>query len=183
MADTLVAPAASPYVARVLGRLGDRDPFQVQEALAGSLRAAAAGLDDAELRRPEAPGKWSVIQVVQHLADTEMVYGYRLRLVLAHDNPDIQGVDQDAWAARLRYHDAGLEDALAQLAALRAANLRLAASLDEEEWERTGLHSERGPESARLLFRLAAGHDLVHLDQIARIRRAIGRPLTTEAWP
>jgi hypothetical protein len=53
------------------------------------------------LRRPEAPGEWSVAEVLQHLADSDLITGYRIRLMLAQDNPPIPGYDQDAWARRL----------------------------------------------------------------------------------
>jgi hypothetical protein len=176
MPQTLAAPPASPYVQRLLGRLGDADPFAAQEAFPGALARAVAGLSEGELRSPEAPGKWSVIEVVQHLADTELVHGFRFRMVLAHDEPPLAGYDQDLWAAGLGYRDGDLEEALAQLRALRHANLRLLRPLPLAAWERVGIHGERGPESLRTMFRMLAGHDLVHLDQVARIRRAIGAP-------
>src|SRR5262245_20496589 len=92
---------ASGYVRSILELLGDRDPLVVQARLAGDLSAAVAGLSDEELRRPEAPGKWSVFEVARHLADSEVVMGWRMRLVLAEDRPTITGFDQDAWSARL----------------------------------------------------------------------------------
>src|SRR5690606_23766078 len=140
-------------------------------------RDAVEGVPDAALRRPEAPGKWSVVQVVQHLADSELVYGYRIRMTVAHDRPPIPGYDQDLWATSLRYDAVRLEDALADFEALRTLNLRFLRSLPEEAWERVGLHAERGEESVRKLTRLMAGHDLVHLRQIERIKRAVAAPL------
>src|SRR5690606_29130053 len=137
------------------------------------LRDAVAGVDDDALRRPEAPGKWSVVEVAQHLADSELVFGYRIRMTAAHDRPAIQGYDQDLWATDLRYADVRLEDALADFEALRAMNLRLLRALPEASWERVGLHAERGEESVRQLTRLMAAHDLVHLRQIERIKGAV----------
>ncbi|HEX6367448.1 MAG TPA: DinB family protein [Longimicrobium sp.] len=168
------APVRPDYAAMATNRLEGGDPFAVAEATPARLAEAVAGLTPEQLRRPEAPGKWSVLEVVQHLADYDLVNGYRFRMVLAHDTPPIQGYDQDLWAGRLRYRDVPLDAALAQFAALRDANLRLLRTLLPAEWERVGLHAERGPESVRRMFELMAGHDLVHLDQIARIRRATG---------
>ena len=74
--------------------------------------------------RAEAPGKWSIREVIQHLADSDLVGGFRLRMVLAHDPPVMPGYDQDLWATRLGYRDADVHEALEQFAALRAANLR-----------------------------------------------------------
>ncbi len=166
--------AAAGYVRSLLDLLGDRDPFAVHEELVPALRAALAGLADADRRRPEAPGKWSVLDVVRHLADSEIVYAYRLRLVLAADSPPIPGYDQDRWAAALRYRDASSEESLDELAALRRGNLRLLRALSPEEWERSGVHAERGVESVRRLFRLMAAHDLVHRRQIDRIKHRLG---------
>lgn len=166
--------AAAEYVAALLGLLGDRDPWRVQEAQPAALAEAVAGLDDAALRAPEAPGKWSVAQVVQHLADTEVVYGYRMRKIVAEPGCAIEGYDQDAWARELGYGDADLAAALEQHRSLRTANLRWLRSLDDERLDRAGIHSERGPESVRRVVQLIAAHDLLHLRQIERIRRAIG---------
>ncbi len=165
--------AAAQYVRSLLEILGERDPLQVQGELAAAVETLVAGLDDASMRRPEAPGKWSIIEVVQHLADTEIVYGYRMRTILANPGAALAGYDQDAWARSLRYRDASLEQALAQMRALRESNVSLMRSLSDEEWERSGLHSERGLESVRQIARLIAAHDLVHRAQIARIRAAL----------
>jgi uncharacterized damage-inducible protein DinB len=167
---------ADAYVASLLALLADRDPLAVLEELPGALAEATRGLDEAALRRPEAPGKWSIMQVVQHLADSDLVSGYRLRLTIAQPGSPIQGYDQDLWVRELRYDEASLADALEQLTALRRANLRLLRSLDAAGLARSGVHSERGPESVDKLMRLIAGHDLVHRRQIERIRRATSGP-------
>lgn len=169
------AQAAAPtYTRQLLELLGDRDPLKVQEGLLESLERATAGISDTDLRRPEAAGKWSIMEVVQHLADSEIVYGYRCRAILTEDNPHLAGYDQDVWVRRLRYNQVQLEDALAQLAPLRAANLRLLRTLTPEELARTGLHSERGPESVEHITKLLAAHDLIHLRQIERIKTTLG---------
>ncbi len=166
------APGASAqYVADLLALLGDQDPLEVQRALVRELRQLVAGLDDAQLRRPEAPGKWSILQVLDHLADQELVTSYRYRSVIAEDEPPLRGYDQDRWAERLRYGTADAATILAELDALRGRNLRLLGSLSAAELDRAGIHAERGRESVRQLCRLMAGHDLVHRAQIARIRK------------
>ncbi len=161
------------YAQGLLNRLGDRDPLVVLASLGDAVRRVFEGLPDDAMRQAEAPGKWSMIEVAQHLADSEIVVGFRLRMILAHDRPEITAYDQDLWAERLRYREAKLAEVLEQLEALRAANLRLASRLTPDELSRVGLHAERGAESVGYLLRLVAGHDLVHLDQLARIRRAV----------
>jgi len=161
------------YARRLLNRIGDRDMFEVFESTPAALRACFDGVDDAAMRRPEAPGKWSMIEVAHHLADSDMVVGARVRMMLAEERPPIAAYDQGLWVKNLRYRDAALDDVLAQFGALRAANLRLARRLTPAELARFGIHSERGGESAGYTLRLQAAHDLVHLDQIARIRKAV----------
>ncbi len=166
--------AAQGYVKALMDLLGARDPLQVQGGQLAALEQELSGLSEEILRRPEKPGKWSILQVLQHLADSELVSGFRMRMTLAHDSPDIQGYDQDAWANRLKYNDVAPADALDQLRVLRRINLKLLGALEEKQWERAGMHSERGPESIRKLAQMIAGHDLLHLNQIRRIKQAHG---------
>jgi hypothetical protein len=165
--------AATGYVQAILGILGDRDPLTVLNELVPWMEQRVRGLDDATLRRPEAPGKWSVLEVVQHLADAELVTGYRIRTVLTEDTPPLRGYDQDVWAHGFRYREVPLGDALGQLAGLRVANLRLLRSLEPAEWRRAGLHSERGIESVEHIVRMMGGHDLVHRRQIERVLASV----------
>lgn len=170
------AAAAPAYVQALLEFLGDRDPLEVAAEQMTWLKGRTAGLGDAVLRRPEAPGKWSVVQVIQHLADTEVVYAWRTRQILCEDRPAIQGYDQDAWARVLGYGEADLDVAMAQLGGIRAANLRLWRSLTPVERARVGLHSERGPETLDILIRMMGAHDLVHRRQIDRVLAAARAP-------
>ncbi len=166
--------AAEGYVRALLGLLGDRDPLQVQSEQFSLIQQEVTGVRDEMLRLPERPGKWSILQVLQHLADTDMVAGFRMRMILAHDSPEIQGYDQDAWASRLKYNEVDTAEALEQLRVLRRINLNLLRSLDEQQFERAGVHSERGVESIRKMVQMTAGHDILHLNQIRRIKRTLG---------
>jgi DinB family protein len=170
------AAAAATYVRALLDLLGDQDPLEIAARQLAWLERRTTGLDDAMLRRPEAPGKWSAMEVIQHLADTEVVLAWRTRQILTVDQPLIQGYDQDAWARTLGYATMPLDVTLAQLRGVRAANLRLWRSLTAAEGARVGLHSERGPESLDLLIRLMGAHDLVHRRQIDRALAAAAPP-------
>lgn len=171
--DSVPVDKPGEYAQGLLNRLGDQDPLAVLGNLPSALREFFDGLPDDVIRQPERPGKWSMIEVAQHLADSDLVVGFRIRMILAHDRPEITAYDQDLWANRLHYREARLADVLDQLEASREATLRLARRLTPEELGRFGIHSERGGESVGYLLRLDAGHDLVHLDQLARIRRAV----------
>ena len=171
--DVELTPPPSDYTTSLLTLLGNSDPFVVQGELVEALRGAIAGIAEVDLRRPEREGKWSILQVVQHLTDNELVYGYRIRMMLTHEKPELPRYDRDAWAARLRYHDAPAGDVLEELGALRRRNLRLLQALTPDELDRVGVHAERGEESVRTFIALVAGHDLLHRRQIDRIRKTL----------
>jgi hypothetical protein len=170
------AAQVQAYVASILRALGPRDPLEVLTEMPGALRQAVSGLTPQQEATPERPGKWSVRQVVQHLADSELVGGFRFRMVIAHDAPELPGYDQDLWAERLGYQESDLSTALEELTILRHANLRLFRQATPEHLQRVMRHAERGEESLGHLIKLYAGHDLVHLAQIRRSRQAIGAP-------
>ena len=169
--------AAPAYTRALLDLLGNQNPLEVLSVQGSEIARLTRGLTTEELRRPEASGKWSVLQVLDHLTDAEMVSGARLRYILAEDNPSIVGYDQDRWAAHLRYGTADLESLLSELAAFRSRTLRLLRDLTPAELERVGQHTERGPESVGHMMKLMAAHDLVHRRQLARIRGAFGKPV------
>jgi len=164
---------ASAYVRAVLDLLGDREPMKVLRETLAKLPDAIAGLSFTEMRRPERDGKWSIVQVLPHLADCEVVWTWRMRLILAQDRPPLTGFDQDRWAERLRYDEASPDEAIGMFTVLRRANLRLLERATPQDLQRVGVHVERGEESVEHLRRLYAGHDLLHLRQIERIRSAI----------
>lgn len=169
------AIAAGPaYTAALLDQLGDRDPLIVWAELPDAVERLVASVSPTDAVKPEADGKWSIVQVLSHLVDSEFVYGYRLRKIVAEDSPQILGYDQDRWAARLHYHEDTLADLCIELRVARGRNLRFVSRLTAEERSRAGMHNERGPESVWHIVKLLAAHDLVHRNQIARIKRTLG---------
>lgn len=178
MNESLTPPVpeapTDPYIASLYAALDGREPLSVLRETPARLAEAIAGLGGAQLARAEAPGKWSMVEVLQHLADAELVGGFRFRMVLAHDRPPLQAWDQNVWATRLRYDTVGTRDALDQFTSLRFANLKLLERTTMRERARVGIHAERGEESVAEMMKQYAGHDLVHLKQLARIRAAVG---------
>lgn len=178
MSDTIRPTAGArftgpAYRRAVLELLGAADPFVVQQDLVSELREAITGLSEAQLRTSEAPGKWSILQVIEHLVDAEVIHNYRVRMILAHEEPQLLGWDQDAFAERLRYDRSDVARALSELEMLRDRNLRLLRSLSPQERTRAGIHSVRGRETIDDIIKLTAGHDLVHRRQIDRIKRQV----------
>jgi DinB superfamily len=162
----------SAYQRQLLGLLGNDDPATVQAATPAALRALVGRAGDDLNVRP-AEGEWSVLELVGHLTDSELVSAGRYRWILAHDRPAIPGYDQDLWADRLRHHEARIDNLLSLFEALRAANLELWERTPPDERARLGIHAERGPESYELTFRLIAGHDRFHLAQAERTLQAV----------
>ena len=179
MAPDLVSPVDAPeaYRRMLLGLLGDDDPTVVQAATVARLRALVREAGPLVAVRPE-PGEWSVVECLGHLTDGELVVAARARWILAEDEPDIVGYDQDRWVDRLRHREDEPGELIALFDALRTANLRLWAKTPPADRARSGIHLERGTESYELMTRLAAGHDRFHVAQaeraLAAVRAAVG---------
>lgn len=169
----LHAGDSQAYIDALLAFLGDRDPLEVFAETPDALRAAAEAVPESLRTIPEAPTKWSVLNVVQHFAHAEIALAFRYRAVLAEDAPGLPAIDPDAWIANLYPNDVSLEEALNDFAATRAQNLRLLRRVHGDAWDRYGMHSQRGKETLRTMVRLYAAHDRYHLHQIQRIEKAI----------
>jgi hypothetical protein len=168
--DPVEDPAA--YQEHLLGLLGHDDPAEVQAATPAAWRALVEETVDRVRERP-APDEWSVLECLGHAADAEIVYSGRYRWIVAHDEPPLIGYDQDLWMQRLHHDGDDPERLLGLLETLRQANLDFWNRSTPQERERVGLHSERGPESLDLSFRLIAGHDRFHLAQGRRALDAV----------
>ena len=164
---------AEAYINAVLDLVANVDPWQVLSTTARRLEELMSGLTTDQLLTAEAPGKWCMAEVAQHLADAELVWGFRLRMTLAENRPRLVGYDQDAWAARLGYKQAIPAESVLVFKTLREANLRLLHAAEAADLNRVAVHDERGEESIRHMIDLYAGHDIVHLRQLERIRAAI----------
>jgi hypothetical protein len=157
------------YIQRILGNLGEQDAMKVQAATAKKLDRLLKGAPPAKLRKRPAPDKWSVVEILAHLADVEIVIGWRLRSILGAPGTPIQAFDQDAWVTAGHYAKRDAGKCREQFRAVREANLALLKSLAPEQWKHHGMHAERGQETVEHLVRLMAGHDLNHTQQIERI--------------
>lgn len=168
--DPVAAP--SEYQRLMLSLVGQDDPASVQEETPGAVRAMVSA-SARDLRSRPAKGEWSVLELVGHLADAELVMAARYRWVLAHDEPPIAAYDQDLWVDQLRHNQDDPGELLVLFEALRNANLALWRRTPARDRQRVGIHSERGPESFDLMFRMIAGHDRFHLAQMDRTLTAI----------
>lgn len=160
---------AEQYTARITGFVGDRDAATVLAETPGRLRALVNGASPHDLGWTSAPTRWSMTQIVAHLADAEMVGAWRIRSVLEKDAVTLQAYDQNVWASAFRYEETDPLESVALFEALRMATLRLLRRVDPARLAHAGRHQERGEESIGHIMRMYAGHDLNHLAQIERL--------------
>jgi len=164
-----MAETPEQYRKRMLGHLGGKDSLRLQAAAPQKVERLLKGAPAAKLRRRPAPGKWSIAEIVAHIADTELVGGFRIRLILGNPGTAIAAFDQDVWVRALHYDKRDARKSFEQFRALRAANLALLKTLTREQWQQHGMHSERGPETVETIVSMFAGHDLNHIKQIEAI--------------
>jgi hypothetical protein len=160
---------AQQYIQRMLGHVQGCDPLKLQAATAKKLERLVKGVPVSKLRKRPAPDKWSVAEIVAHLADTEIVGSWRIRSILGAPGTPIQAFDQDVWVVAGHYAKREPRKCIEQFRVVREANLALFKSLSPEQRKHHGMHSERGQETVEHIVRLFAGHDLNHLQQIERI--------------
>ncbi len=151
------------------------NPLKTQAATPGTLARLTRGLTRTQLLHRPAPGKWSVHEIVCHLADTEVANAWRYRMVLAEDEVGLSAWDQDRWAAGHQYRRQDFRLALEQFRILRARNLGLLKVVGRMAWARTASHATFGTLSAEQMIIHLAHHDANHLGQIERIRLSFKR--------
>ena len=134
--------------------------------------AALNGASEADLDRRPPDGTWSAREVAHHLADSEMTSAIRLRRLIAEENPEITGYDEELFARTLFYGARPIASSLAALAAARESTATILAHLGEDQWQRAGTHSESGRYSVETWLEIYAAHAHDHAQQI---RLALGR--------
>src|SRR6185369_6682798 len=158
--STASSETVSEYKTRIFSYLNGEDPLLLQAKAPDILTSLVEGLSSEDLKRRPAPLKWSIREIVAHLADDELVGAYRIRLILSSPGTAIQAFDQDVWARTGRYSTADVKESLEMFRVLRHANLALVRALTPAEWNLYGIHAERGEESIRDIAMYYAGHDL-----------------------
>src|SRR6266849_3586597 len=159
----------SDYQSRLQAYTEGRDPIAMQRETPRVLAGLIAGISVHKLTARPAPGKWSVCEILAHLAEDELTSTWRYRQMIENPGAALAGFDQDLWARLGDYNSWPPEDALQMFSLLRHANLRMLAQLTPDRWECHGTHTERGSMTVRVLARHMAGHDRNHIDQIRRI--------------
>ncbi len=161
--------SAQQYIQRILGHVDGQDAIKVQRTTAAKLKKSIHGLTPKQLKWRSEPGKWSIAEIVAHLADAEIVASWRMRSIVGENGITIQPFDQDAWASAFVYQDRDPRRSLETFRVLRENNLAMLKEIPRESWENYGMHLERGKESIAHLARMFAGHDTNHVLQVERI--------------
>jgi hypothetical protein len=159
------------YRDRMFVLVDGKDPVKLQAAAPARLARLLKGVSPAKARKRPAPDKWSIAEIVVHMADTEIVFGYLIRGIVGEHGARIDGFDQDAWVVALHYDERDMKKSFAEYRAFREANVALLKSLTPEQWQIRGIHKSRGPETMETVVTMFAGHDLNHFQQIERILR------------
>jgi hypothetical protein len=166
--DPVTDPEA--YQQALLDLLGDRDPQDVLATTPEEIEVATSELDLGILQQRPEPNEWSAEEILGHIFDAEVVYGFRWRVTLAQDGVSYPGYDQDAWTHLPR---PSFPELLAAFASLRRANVWLIEEVPSSDYEKIGNHAERGPESFAMAVRIVAGHDIAHLKQLHQTLAAV----------
>jgi hypothetical protein len=164
--------AGRAYQAQLLALLGDEDPTEIQTRTPAALRELLAEAGAAAGVKP-APGEFSLVELIGHLVDAQLVSFTRYRWILAQEEPPLPGYEQDDWVRVSGYADADPAELIGLFETVQRANLDLWRRTPAAERSRIGLHAERGPESYELTYKIMAGHDLLHLNQARRTVDAV----------
>ena len=160
---------AQQYIQRILSNVEGEDAIKVQKATAGKLKKLIQGLTPKQLKWKPEPGKWSIAEILAHLADAEIVGSWRMRLIAGSSGTAVQPYDQDVWASLFQYGKRDAKQSLEVFRVLRENNLAMLKGLPRESWDNFGMHAERGKETVTHIVRMFAGHDTNHVKQIEGI--------------
>jgi len=161
------------YVDRLLEIADNCDPFEVLATSPVRAKELCADTPIALIEQAPEPDEWPAAQIVGHMYDVDIVYGFRWRLVVTETNPVYPGYDEALWSplARLPFWQT-----LDAWTGLRASNVALLRAIPRQDWrQRTGRHGEQGVETMEVMIYKVAGHDIGHLNQIYRALRAVRR--------
>lgn len=162
-------PDTADYLARIRGLAQSGEPLELQRRTPECIAELIASAAPEKLSARPASGKWSVGEILAHLAEDEIATAWRYRQMVEHNEIDLAGFDQDLWARLGDYAARSPQESLELFRLLRDANLRFLGQLSEEQWECSGIHAERGRITVRELAAHMAGHDANHVEQIRRI--------------
>jgi hypothetical protein len=161
--------SAEEYKVRLAAYTEGKDPIAMQGQAPRTLAQLIKGVAETKLSLRPAPTKWSVTEILAHMAEDELTSTWRYRQMLEHEGPELSGFNQEMWARLGNYGSWKAHEAMEMFRLLREANLRMFAQLTPEQWQRHGVHPERGKLTVQELCRHMAAHDINHIEQVGRI--------------
>jgi uncharacterized damage-inducible protein DinB len=141
------------------------------------LRQSVAGLSREDLTAKPGPGKWSIQELVLHLADSDSISIDRMKRILTEENPPLLYADETAYVDRLYSHDQSLEDALTLFEVGRRQFARVLKKLPNEAFERVGTHNRKGPVTMGAMVKSYIDHVDYHLKFLYDKRANLGKPV------
>ena len=162
-------PDTSEYLARIREYGRGQNPLELQAQTSAVLAELLGRASIERLSTRPSPGKWSVGEILAHLAEDEIATAWRYRQMVEHSGIELSGFDQDLWAQLGDYASRDAQESMTLFRSLREANLRFLRRLTPDQWECFGIHAERGRITVRELASHMAGHDANHLEQIRGI--------------
>jgi len=162
-------PDTPDYLARIRSHAQGKDPLATQAKSPALIAELLGNVPAEKLTARPAPDKWSVTEILAHLAEDEIATAWRYRQMVEHSGIALAGFDQDLWANLGNYAARDGHDSLALFRLLREANLHFLRALTPEQWECFGVHAERGRITVRELANHMVGHDANHIAQIQKI--------------
>jgi len=162
-------PDTAEYLARIRQQVQAKEPLALQGQAPGVLAELIAEKSDQQLTSRPSKDKWSVGEILAHLAEDEIATAWRYRQMVEHSGIELAGFDQDLWARLGGYAARAPQESLDLFRLLRTTNLQFLRQLAPEQWECFGIHAERGRITVRELAAHMAGHDLNHIEQIRKI--------------
>jgi uncharacterized damage-inducible protein DinB len=162
-------PDTTDYLTRIGDYAQGKDPLELQKRTPAVLAELVAKASDEQLTRRPSKDKWSIGEILAHLAEDEIATAWRYRQMAEHTGLQLAGFDQDLWARMGDYASRVPHESLALFRLLRKANLQFLQQITSEQWECFGIHVERGRITIRDLVVHMAGHDANHIEQIRKI--------------
>ncbi len=162
-------PDTADYLSRIRDYAQGRDPLELQKQAPAVLAQVLANVSEEQLTKRPSKDKWSIGEILAHLAEDEIATAWRYRQMVEHSGLQLAGFDQDLWARTGDYASRAPHESLALFRLLRNANLQFLQQITPQQWECFGVHAERGRITVRDLVVHMAGHDANHFDQIRRM--------------
>lgn len=162
-------PDTAEYLERIRHYGQGKDPLELQRQAPAVLADLIAKASDEQLKARPSKDKWSVGEIIAHLAEDEISSAWRYRQMVEHSGLNLPGFDQDMWARMGDYGARSPHESLELYRLLRHANLQFLLKVTPSQWECFGIHAERGRITLRDLAAHMAGHDANHIEQIRRI--------------